>query len=81
MSGCAVTWYFWNDSRFLFGLTNLFRFHWGSCVAGSFILNFFYLFDVLYDAIKPDDKDNSRFSKMWGKVCCCCDRFLGLSRG
>ena len=53
VSGCAVTYHFLGDSRFMFGLSNLFRFHWGSVVAGSFLLNFFYLFDVLYDAIKP----------------------------
>ena len=55
VSGSTITFYYHKNISYLFGISNLFRFHWGSVVAGSFILNFFYFFDVLYDAIKPTE--------------------------
>lgn len=56
---------------------NLLKFHWGSVVAGSFILNFFYIFDTFYDFSKPRDSQNL---SLFAKICCCCDRALGFSR-
>lgn len=64
----------------MFGLSNLFRFHWGSVVAGSFLLNFFYLFDVLYDALKPPETSRGCY-KTFTSICCLCDRLLGFARG
>lgn len=54
VSGCAVTYYFMKDSYIMHGIKGLFRFHWGSVVASSFLLNFFYLPDIIYDFIKPN---------------------------
>lgn len=75
LSACAVTHHFLGDSRILFGVKNLFKFHWGSVVAGSFLANFFYLPDILFDLIKPSNTNSPFYS-----VCCCCDRVFGFVR-
>lgn len=55
------------------GIKGLFRYHWGSVVAGSFLLNFFYLIDIIYYFFrsKPTNKTS---------ICCCCDRVFGFAR-
>lgn len=63
----------------MFGLRGLLCYHWGSVVAASFLLNFFYLFDVVYDIIKPSES-NYKFYQCFTGVCCCCDRILGFVR-
>jgi hypothetical protein len=76
ISGSSVYFVFKKQFNFSFALGNLFKFHWGSVVAGSFLLNFFYIFDAFYDFFKPNHKSPTLLSKM----CCCCDRLLGFAR-
>ena len=54
ISGSGVTYALWDSSKFLFGLKAFFRFHWGSVVGGSFMINFFFIPDLLFDFIRPD---------------------------
>lgn len=61
------------------GVKSLFRFHWGSVVAGSFLLNFFYIPDLVYDFLKPNENNRGCY-KCFTTVCCCCDRFFGFAR-
>ena len=61
------------------GVKSLFRFHWGSVVAGSFLLNFFYIPDLMYDFLKPNENNRGCY-KCFTTVCCCCDRFFGFAR-
>lgn len=75
VSGCGVTHHFLNNSLLMFGIRNLFRYHWGSVVGGSFMANFFFFPDVVYDIIKPTDTRSKFYS-----VCCCCERVLGFVR-
>lgn len=55
ISGMTVYYSFKKKHVFSFGLGNLFKFHYGSVIVGSFLLNFFYLFDTFYDFIKPSN--------------------------
>lgn len=67
------------DSYIMNGVKSLFRFHWGSVVAGSFLLNFFYIPDLVYDFLKPNENNRGCY-KCFTTVCCCCDRFFGFAR-
>ena len=80
ISGCGVTHSLWGSSKFLFGLKALFAFHWGSVVAGSFMINFFFIPDLLFDFIRPNEDDNPGGFQTFNKVCCLCNRVLGLVR-
>jgi hypothetical protein len=77
ISGTTVYFYFKNQLSIPFALGNFFKFHWGSVVAGSFLLDFFYILDVFYDFMKPRNEENL---SVFAKICCCCDRILGLAR-
>lgn len=63
----------------MFGVKGLFRFHWGSVVASSFLLNFFYLPDIIYDFFKPNENNRGCYKCFTG-VCCACDRLFGFAR-
>jgi hypothetical protein len=52
-SACAVTSYFSGESIIMHGTKGLLRYHWGSVVASSFLLNFFFIPDLIYDFVKP----------------------------
>jgi hypothetical protein len=56
ISGTTVFFYFKNQLSVPFALGNFFKFHWGSVVAGSFLLDFFYIFDIFYDFCKPKNE-------------------------
>ena len=77
ISGTTVYFYFKNQLSIPFALGNFFKFHWGSVVAGSFLLDFFYIFDIFYDFMKPKNEESL---STFAKICCCCDRVLGLAR-
>lgn len=74
-----MTNYYMGDSYIMNGVKSLFRFHWGSVVAGSFLLNFFYIPDLMYDFLKPNENNRGCY-KCFTTVCCCCDRFFGFAR-
>lgn len=54
-AGEAVEWYMSGNPRSakIDSIRNLFCYHWGSVVAGSFMLGFFTLPDMLFDLCKP----------------------------
>lgn len=79
VSACAVTQTFVGDSFIMHGIKGLFRYHWGSVVASSFLLNFFYLPDLIYDFVKPSQRNRSCFN-CYTSVCCCCERMFGFAR-
>lgn len=79
VSACAVTFYFLEDSYIMHGVKGLFKYHWGSVVASSFLLNFFYLPDIIYDFFKPNPANKSCYS-CFTSVCCLCDRIFGFAR-
>ncbi len=77
ISGTTVYFYFKNQLSISFAFGNFLKFHWGSVVAGSLLLDFFYIFDIFYDFMKPKNSDTL---SIFTKICCCCDRVLGLAR-
>jgi hypothetical protein len=54
-SGEAVEWYMQGNhgSARIDSVRNLFCYHWGSVVAGSFMLGFLTIPDMLFDILKP----------------------------
>lgn len=42
VAACAVTYSYKGDSLIMNGVKALFKFHWGSVVGSSFLLNFFF---------------------------------------
>jgi hypothetical protein len=54
-SGEAVEWYMRGNhgSARIDTIRNLFCYHWGSVVAGSFMLGFLTVPDMLFDLLKP----------------------------
>lgn len=66
-SGEAVEWYMQNNhgSARIDTVRNLFCYHWGSVVAGSFMLGFFTLPDMIFDIFKP-----SRLKEAEGQTGC-----------
>jgi len=75
VAACAVTYSYKGDSLIMNGVKALFKFHWGSVVGSSFLLNFFFLPDLIYSFIKG----------IFGCKCCsnACspiDRLFGFAR-
>lgn len=76
ISGTTVSWYFRKNHSVMFGLGNLFKFHWGSVVGGAFLLHLLYPIDIVYDMVKPSQDDHGPYRKF----CCCCEKLLDLAR-
>jgi len=65
LAGSTVSWYFRKEHTLSFAINNLFSFHWGSVVAGSFLLYILYPFDLICDFIKPSNPDST-----FNFICC-----------
>lgn len=71
-----MCWFFDKKHSLSFGVSNLFRFHWGSVVAAAFLMHLLYPLDLLYDIFKPPA--NSR--GLYRSLCCCFEQVLDLVR-
>jgi Plasma-membrane choline transporter len=76
VSGTTVSWYFRKSHSLMFGLSNLFKFHWGSVAGGAFLLHLLYPIDIVYDIFKPSQNDHGPYRKF----CCCCEKLFDLAR-
>lgn len=76
ISGTTVHWYFRDRHSLTFAMGNLFKYHWGSVVAGAFLLHFIYPIDLIYDILKPSQTNHGPYRTF----CCCCERVLDLAR-
>lgn len=76
ISGTTVHWYFTERHSLPFAMGNLFKYHWGSVVAGAFLLHFVYPIDLVYDILKPSQNNHGAYRRF----CCCCERVLDLAR-
>lgn len=63
-----------------FGIKGLFGYHWGSVVGGSFMINFFFIFDLIFDIIKPDEERSPGAYRTFSSICCLCQGVSGLVR-
>lgn len=76
ISGTTVRWHFTGSHSLPFAMGNLFKYHWGSVVAGAFLLHFVYPIDLIYDIFKPSQANHGAYRRF----CCCCERVLDLAR-